>query len=181
MVIDQPAVSHPPATADVLRLADADAGEIAALLARFRLQLEVLTPGARLRGSYWGEPEAGLIGTTVLARPDTPLHSIFHETAHTVCMSPQRRRCLHTDAGGDTAEEDAVCYLQILLAAYCPPMSPARMQQDMDTWGYSFRLGSCRRWFEEDAASAREWLLSHTLIDRQARPLWRVRQTPDIH
>jgi hypothetical protein len=28
----------------------------------------------------------------------------------------------------------------------------------MDTWGYSFRLGSTRAWFEQDAAEALAFL-----------------------
>ncbi len=28
----------------------------------------------------------------------------------------------------------------------------------MDAWGYSFRLGSTRAWFEGDAQDARAWL-----------------------
>jgi hypothetical protein len=34
----------------------------------------------------------------------------------------------------------------------------------MDTWGYSFRLGSAERWFREDAEDAREWLLTHQIV-----------------
>jgi hypothetical protein len=30
--------------------------------------------------------------------------------------------------------------------------------QDMDAWGYSFRLGSTAAWFEADAEDARDWL-----------------------
>ena len=36
--------------------------------------------------------------------------------------------------------------------------------QDMDEWGYSFRLGSTRAWFEGDAADAFEWLRAHGVI-----------------
>ena len=36
---------------------------------------------------------------------------------------------------------------------------------DMDAWGYSFRLGSARRWFEEDAADASAWLTQRGLLD----------------
>ncbi len=35
---------------------------------------------------------------------------------------------------------------------------------DMDAWGYSFRLGSTRAWFEGDAADARAWLERHALV-----------------
>jgi hypothetical protein len=33
---------------------------------------------------------------------------------------------------------------------------------DMDAWGYSFRLGSTRAWFEADAEDAREFLQCNT-------------------
>jgi hypothetical protein len=35
---------------------------------------------------------------------------------------------------------------------------------DMDAWGYSFRLGSTRAWFEGDAEDAREWLEQRGLL-----------------
>ena len=49
------------------------------------------------------------------------------------------------------------------------------MMQDMDTWGYTFRLGSARAWFEQDAEDAREWLLGHGLITRTGEPIFRTR------
>ena len=47
--------------------------------------------------------------------------------------------------------------------------------QDMDSWGYSFRLGNTRRWFEEDADDAKAWLLKHDLIDPKGRPTFFLR------
>jgi hypothetical protein len=91
-------------------------------------------------------------------------------------MDPLRRGALHTDAGGDDAEENAVCYLQVLLADAIPSLGRGRLFADMDAWGYSFRLGSAKDWFEQDAEDARLWLLGHGLIDAQGRPTWRVRQ-----
>jgi hypothetical protein len=35
----------------------------------------------------------------------------------------------------------------------------------MDAWGYSFRLGSARAWFERDAEEARAWLAARGLVD----------------
>ena len=35
---------------------------------------------------------------------------------------------------------------------------------DMDAWGYSFRLGSTRAWFERDAEDARAWLAERRLL-----------------
>ena len=80
-----------------------------------------------------------------------------------------------TDAGGDVAEENAVCYLQVLLADEIPGFGRDRMFADMDAWGYSFRLGSARAWFEQDAEDARAWLFDQGLIDASGRPTWRVR------
>jgi hypothetical protein len=35
---------------------------------------------------------------------------------------------------------------------------------DMDAWGYTFRLGSARRWFEQDAEDARQFLAQRGLL-----------------
>ena len=90
------------------------------LLDRYGLELALVAPEEIIPGSYWGEREAGLIGAKIYARLDTPLHSVLHESAHFICMTPERRAGLDTDAGGDDAEESAVCYLQILLAESLP-------------------------------------------------------------
>jgi hypothetical protein len=160
---------------DVLRLENADAGAIAVLLAGFDLHLQTCAADQPIPGSYWGEPEAGLIGDRLYARGDTPLHSILHEACHYICMDEERRGRLERDAGSDDAEENAVCYLQVLLADEIDGFGRERMLADMDRWGYSFRLGSSRAWFENDAVDAREWLLCHGLVDRCRRPLLRLR------
>jgi hypothetical protein len=103
---------------------------------------------------------------------------VLHEGAHFVCMSPERRAGLDTDAGGDDAEESAVCYLQILLAKALR-FELERMGADMDEWGYSFRLGSAARWFAEDAADARAWLLDRGLIDALGAITYSVRAPAD--
>lgn len=137
---------------------------LGALLAPHGLAVRVVPADEAIPGSYWGDPEAGLIGDVLYLRPDTPLHSALHEAAHFVCMTPERRAMLMRDAGGDDAEENAVCYLQILWADRLPGVGRARLMADMDAWGYSFRLGSAVRWFEEDAADAREWLAARGLL-----------------
>lgn len=151
--------------ADVLRLRDMpeNGRRIRQLLAQFGLELQITPDEQPIPGSYWGDEEAGLIGHRVLARMDTPVHSILHESCHAICMDDERKAALHTDAGGEYAEEDAVCYLQILLADAAPPMTRARMFADMDAWGYSFRLGSAKAWFEGDAEDARNWLIARKL------------------
>lgn len=142
----------------VLTVGEAGVPVLRELLADHGLSLAEVGAGEPIAGSYWGEPEAGLVGATLYIRADTPVHSVLHEAAHFICMDPARRARVVRDAGGDFAEENAVCYLQILLADAVPGMGRGRMCTDMDAWGYTFRLGSARRWFEEDAEDAREWL-----------------------
>ena len=150
-------------TTNVLRLGALAPGAAAALLARFGLELRLVPDGADIPGSHWGESEAGLIGDVLYARADTPVHSVLHEACHWICMPPERRAALHTDAQGDDLEECAVNYLQVLLADDLPGYSRAQMFSDMDAWGYSFRLGSARAWFERDAEDARAWLRARGL------------------
>ena len=159
----------------MLRAEALDPEFIARWLRRLGLRASRLPPGASIPGSYWGDEEAGLERDVLHYRADTPLHSILHEACHYACMSPGRRRSLDTDAGGDDFEECAVCYLQVLLADSLPGFGAVRMLEDMDAWGYSFRLGSARRWFLEDAGDARAWLEKHGLIDAQEHPTWRLR------
>lgn len=147
-----------------------------ALLARYGLQLCWADPAYPIPGSFWGDNEAGLIGHRLWINHLTPLHSVLHEMCHYVCMDASRRTALHTNAGGNDIEEAAVCYLQVLLANYLPGIGQARLFSDMDAWGYSFRLGSTRAWFEHDADDARNWLQYHGLIDDAERPSWRLRQ-----
>jgi hypothetical protein len=159
----------------MLLLAGLDRVAVAVLLARFGLELRMVSPAEDIPGSYWGETEAGLRGSTLHARPDTPLHSVLHEAAHFICMTPERRAGLDRDAGGDDAEEGAVCYLQLLLARALPQCGFDRACSDMDEWGYSFRLGSTRAWFEQDAEDARLWLLNEGAIDTSGRVTGLVR------
>ena len=160
---------------DVALCGSALASGLEALLARYGMELERVADNTPIPGSHFGAPEAGLIENRLLVREDTPIHSALHESCHYICMEEQRRAHLHTDAGGDYAEENGVCYLQILLAAELPEFGQARMLQDMDSWGYTFRLGSSSSWFHKDAEDAREWLLHHRLIDQDDTPTWRLR------
>ena len=148
----------------VSTLADGFAG-VAGLLRRFGLVLERVATREVIPGSYWGEPEAGIVARTVYARDDTPLHSVLHEAAHIACMGGARRAVLERDAGGDDVEEAAVCYLQLVMADAVPGLGRERIAADMDAWGYSFRLGSTLAWFERDAEDARAWLEREGLLD----------------
>lgn len=90
-------------------------------------------------------------------------------------MDAERRDALDRDAGGDDLEESAVCYLQVVLADYIDGAGRDRLMADMDSWGYSFRLGNTRDWFERDAEDACEFLIYHGLIDKRGRPTFTLR------
>lgn len=159
----------------VMTVTELGGDALSGLLACYGLALVAVAAQAEIPGSFWGESEAGLIENRLYVRPDTPVHSALHETCHYVCMDSARRAGLHTDAGGDYAEEDAVCYLQVLLADRLPGVGRDRLLTDMDAWGYSFRLGSARRWFEQDAGDALAWLQRERLVDARGEPTWRLR------
>ncbi len=150
-------------SAEVLRLGEIDRLRAGRLLARHGIALHEIAADAAIPGSYWGEPEAGVIGANVYARLDTPVHSLLHEACHLIVVPAARRASIHTNASESQAEEDATCYLQIVLAGMLPDVGRERLMADMDTWGYSFRLGSARAWFEHDAQDARAWLLARKL------------------
>jgi len=160
---------------DVLTCGELPDKALQQLLARYDLEVVWIEDREKLPGSFWGDPEAGLIANRLYVRPATPVQSALHEASHYICMDDARRRQLDTDAGGGYDEENGVCYLQILLAAHLPGMTMARMMQDMDTWGYSFRLGSTQAWFEHDAEDARNWLQQHHLLDRDGQISWQSR------
>jgi hypothetical protein len=169
--------SHKTETNDgVLRLADVEPASVAGLLANYGLIFKTVAAGNEIPGSFWGDEEAGLIGNEILVRADTPLHSILHEACHYVCLDQARRDGLHTDAEGDYDEENAVCYLQILLADHIEHFGRSRMFKDMDRWGYTFRLGSAQAWFERDADDALNWLSQRNLINKQQEPNWTLRK-----
>ena len=147
-----------PRPPEVLRLGDIALGPVVVLLARYGLRLDMVADGAPIPGSYWGEPEAGLVGATVFARADTPVHSLLHEAAHLIVAPAERRATLHTDASDSIEEEDAVCVLQSLLGDALPGVGAARVLADMDAWGYTFRLGSAAAYVERDADEAWAWL-----------------------
>ena len=150
----------------MLTLRDIGFDAPSALLARYGLRLLRVDDDAPIPGSFWGEPEAGLIGHCVHARDDTPVHSLLHEAAHLIVMPVDRRVTIHTNASDSIAEEDATCALQILLADALPDVGGARLMEDMDAWGYTFRLGSTRAWFERDAEDAFGFLVGIGVVER---------------
>lgn len=149
--------------------------ELIRLLSLYQLEVQWVDNEKNIPGSFWGDSEAGLIGNTLYVRKNTPIHSALHEACHYICMDKTRREKLHTDAAGDFAEESAVCLLQILLAEQFTGMGAEIMMKDMDSWGYSFRLGSAKNWFDNDAEDARLWLIQYDIIDHQDLPRWNLR------
>lgn len=158
--------------ASVLRLRDIDLAAVRQLLARYALNLVQVADGTPIPGSFWGDEEAGIIGHDVYARADTPVHSLLHEAGHLIVLAPERRALVHTDATDSVEEEDATCYLQIVLAGYLPGVGSERLMRDMDAWGYSFRLGSTQAWFEQDAENARRWLIEQHRLRPDGTPVW---------
>ena len=151
-------------SSQTLLLDDINLNELIIFFSKFKLTLTFTDLGQPIPGSFWGDQEAGLITNQIYVRLDTPVHSALHESCHFICMDQQRRLALNTNAGGTTDEENAVCYLQILLSDHLSFIDRKKMMQDMDTWGYSFRLGSTEAWFKSDAEDARLWLLKHKII-----------------
>ncbi len=138
--------------------------QLTELLSPYGINIAFVADSETIPGSFFGDREAGLIGNQLYLRNNTPIHSALHESCHYICMDPIRRTQLDTDAEGDYDEENGVCYLQIMLADHIPSMGRTRMMQDMDNWGYTFRLGSAQAWFEQDAADAMQWLQNRNII-----------------
>ena len=160
---------------NVLLCSDINLEYLHALLKRYGMAIKTVNDNEPIPGSFWQAPEAGLIGDTLYIRNDTPAHSALHEACHYICMDQQRREKLNTDAGGTALEESGVCYLQILLSDHIPEMKQQRMLDDMDAWGYSYRLGSAKAWFEQDAEDAFAWLINNKIISSDNTPTWRIR------
>lgn len=166
--------------AAVLRLSELPDGALDRLVGRYGLPLAWVAEGESIPGSFWGDDEAGIIGRMLYVRPDTAAHSALHEFAHIVCMDEGRRANAHTDAGSDDVEEEAVCYLQILMAEHLEGFGRERALSDMQAWGYTFRVGSPAEWFVRDADRAVEWLLNLGLITQTKgafEPTFRPRGT----
>ncbi len=159
----------------MLTVADLPAQALQNLLNSYSIQVETVANSVAIPGSFWGYSEAGLIMNKLYVRSKTPVHSALHEACHYICLDNTRRQNLDTDAGGDYDEENAVCYLQILLAAKLPGCSADILMEDMDSWGYTFRLGAALAWFRDDAEDAQQWLLREQLIDQNDSPTGRLR------
>ena len=160
----------------MLTVADLPSQALQNLLHTYAIQVEIVPNNEDIPGSFWGDSEAGLVANKLYVRPETPVHSALHEACHYICLDTQRRENLDTDAGGDYDEENAVCYLQILLGAKLPGCSADTLMKNMNSWGYTFRLGSAEAWFENDAEDAQQWLIKEQLIDQDNVPTGRLRR-----
>jgi len=161
---------------NITRCADLNPDTLNTLFSRYQLETRWVENQQQIPGSFWGESEAGLIDNKLYIQPQTPVHSALHEACHFICMDKTRREQLNTDAGGDYDEENAVCYLQLLLSDYLDGFDRQQHFKDMDAWGYTFRLGSAKRWFDEDANDAKQWLIDKNLINSDEIPSWQIRE-----
>lgn len=131
----------------------------------FGLEVVLVDEPLPIPFSYFGAPEAGLYRNYLFARMDTPVHSLLHEASHAICMGKERRIKLVADAEGEYYEENAVLYLQIVLGQGLG-MTASDMCADMDSWGYTFRLGSAWRWFNEEAQECLDQLINWGVLDQ---------------
>ena len=158
-----------------LTVGDFQSKELQDLIEKYHLKLTILADNEEIPASFWGDPEAGLIGKTIFVKKITPLHSFLHEFSHLICMPEHRRLNLIIDAKSNDNEESAVCYLQILLAESLVGLNHITLMQDMDDWGYSFRLGSTNEWFRNDASDSRKWLQKENILDERGNITWALR------
>ena len=90
-------------------------------------------------------------------------------------MPATQRTDPQVDARGSAREENATCYLQILLSDHIENYDRNQLMQDMDDWGYSFRLGSANAWFYQDADEVCQWLIKHQIINKGGEVTWNLR------
>jgi len=159
----------------MLKITDLPPSALQNLFTPYGIDIKSVPNNQPIPGSFWGDSEAGIIGNRLYIQPQTPVHSALHEACHYICLDNTRRSQLDTDAGGDYDEENAVCYLQICLAAKLTGCSADILMRNMDSWGYSFRLGSASAWFNNDAEDAKQWLLTESLIDQDNVPTGKLR------
>ena len=159
----------------MLTIADLPPLALKKLLTPYGIDIKSVSNNESIPGSFWGESEAGIIKNQLYVQAQTPVHSALHEACHYICLDSTRRNTLDTDAEGDYDEENAVCYLQILLATKLSGCTADTLMRNMDSWGYSFRLGSASAWFHNDAEDAQQWLRKEQLIDKDNIPTGQLR------
>lgn len=152
-----------------------DPDAIQTLLDHYGIKVNCVDAEADIPHSFWGASEAGRKQNELYIRGDTPIHSILHEACHYVCMPAIQRIETQMDAKGSVIEENATCYLQILLSDHIENFDRNQLMQDMDEWGYSFRLGSANAWFSQDADEVYKWLIEHQIINIEGGITWNLR------
>ena len=155
---------------------NADPDSAKNLLSHYGIQIHSIGLDQDIPHSFWGNPEAGRTCEQLYIRADTPLHSLLHEACHYVCMPSNRRTLAQVDAQGTAMEENATCYLQLILADHLDGYSQSQLMEDMDDWGYSFRLGSSQAWFSQDAEEVKLWLINEKIINQNEQPTWKLRK-----
>lgn len=153
-----------------------DTSTLTAVLGLYGVEIIEVPEHSPIPYSFWGTPEAGRINNKLYVRFDTPIHSILHESCHFICMPKKQRILDKIDAAGSSKEENACCYLQLLMSDHIDGFSREQHMKNMDEWGYSFRLGSAAAWFYQDADDAREWLLDQMIIDQDDQISWKLRE-----
>ncbi|MDB2544126.1 hypothetical protein N9X63_03545 [Woeseiaceae bacterium] len=59
-------------------IGDFENKELNNLINKYHFKLKILADHETIPASFWGDPEAGLIGKTIFVKKITPLHSFFH-------------------------------------------------------------------------------------------------------
>ncbi len=153
-----------------------DSGSVKTVLGHYGIEINCVAADEEIPHSFWGAPEAGRKQNHLYIRGDTPIHSILHEACHYICMPATQRLQTQVDAKGSTMEENATCFLQILLSDYLENYDRSQLMQDMDDWGYSFRLGSANAWFSQDADEVCQWLKKRQIINLENEITWQLGQ-----
>src|SRR5690606_24263345 len=83
----------------VLEVGELAPGALERFLEPWGIEVVWVEADAPIPSSYFGAPEAGIRGSSVFVRPDTPVHSALHEAFHLVCAGRERRATIDTDAG----------------------------------------------------------------------------------
>ena len=66
-------------------------------------------------------------------------------------------------------------FLQIFLSDCICCYSRSQIIQDMDNWGYNFRLGSTNEWLQQEAKDTMQWLQNYNIIDKCCYITWNLR------
>jgi hypothetical protein len=88
------------------------------------------------------------------------LHNVFAAVGSTTRAA---RRSVAEALSNFTSTLRTNC--SVIDANELPGVGRTHLMDDMDAWGYTFRLGSARAWFKGDAGDAFAFLIEHELIN----------------